>query len=303
MNTTAPVVASRPEPDILLLTLNRPQKRNAVTGEMIRLLEQYLDEASVDKTIRAIVVTGNPQGKAFCAGADLSPGTGMNQAEGPRVMPAVADFRDEGGYSSLAALRCTKPIIAAINGASVGWGLAVTLAMDIRVVSEDAKVGFTMAARGLVNESCSSWLLPRLVGAGVAKELVFTARVMKAKDAPSGLFNHIVAKEQVLPKALDIAREIASTSSGMSVATCKFLMNEGWETTPEESMLMESEALHHVSFIKKEDLREGFSSFLEKRRPNWKLDSWEDLPRFVRSGLSARTNVRPLAPLKGKSKL
>jgi enoyl-CoA hydratase/carnithine racemase len=194
---------------------------------MIDLLVEYLEEASTNATIRAIVVTGNPDGRAFCAGADLSPGTGLNKSSGPRKVPPVAEFRDGGGYSSLAALQCTKPIIAAINGASVGWGMAVTLAMDIRVVSEDAKVGFTMAARGLLNESCSSWLLPRLVGAGIAKELVFTGRVMKAKDAPAGLFNHVVPKDQVLPKALEIAREIADNCSGMSVATCKFLMDEG----------------------------------------------------------------------------
>ena len=156
----APVLSSRPALGTLLLTLNRPQSRNAVTGAMIDHLVAALDEASEDASVRAVVITGNPAGKAFCAGADLNPGVsgfgtsgggGGGGGGGPRP-PLAATYRDGGGYSSLAALRCTKPVIAALNGSAVGWGLAFPLAADIRIVSASAKVGFTMAARGLVNE-------------------------------------------------------------------------------------------------------------------------------------------------------
>ena len=208
------VLVSRPQPDVLLLTLNRPKNRNAVTGEMIDLLVRELDAATHDATVRAVVVAGNPAGRAFCAGADLAPGNGLNTAGRKGEPLGGAAYRDAGGYSSLAALRCTKPIIAAINGSAVGWGLAFPLAADLRVVSETAKLGFTMAARGLVNESCSSWLLPRIVGPTKAKELVFTGRVFLGKDAAihaPGLFNYVLPQDQVVVKALELAREMAST--------------------------------------------------------------------------------------------
>ena len=293
-----PILLSRPQPDILLITLNRPQNRNAVTGSMISSFCKALENASVDSSIRVVVITGNPLGRAFCAGADLSPQAGaFGQATKKKsAVPHVANFRDGGGFSSLAALRCTKPIIAAINGSAVGWGLAITLACDIRIVSEKAKCGFTMVARGLVNESCSSYLLPRIIGNGKAKELVFTGRVFKASDASveaPGLFNYIVPEDQVLTRALEIGREIADNASGMAVATCKYLMDESWDVTIEETMLMESEALHHVSYIKKKDLKEGIASFLERRKPTWVHDAWDDLPRFVRVGLATRRRTVP----------
>ena len=298
-----PILQSRPFPNILLITLNRPKNRNAVTGQMITSLSQALHEASQDSTIRTIIITGNPQGKAFCAGADLSPDAGTfgvhnsKNSKQTKTKPiSNFDFRDGGGYSSLAAMRCTKPIIAAINGSAVGWGIAVTLACDIRIVSEDAKIGFTMSNRGLVNESCSSWLLPRLIGAGKAKELVYTGRVFKGRDGHTeapGLFNYILPQEQVLSKALEIANEISIKASGMAVSTCKFLMDESWDQTIEESMLMESEALHHVTIINNQDLKEGITSFIEKRQPKWVHDRYEDLPDFVRKGLANRRRVTP----------
>jgi enoyl-CoA hydratase/carnithine racemase len=300
----ATVITTRPFPNILLVTLNRPKHRNTVGEDLIPLFCQIINAASIDTSVRAIIVTGNPDGRAFCAGADLSPETGAfgvhKDPSKKRTVPDVANFRDGGGYSTLAALRCTKPIIAAINGAAVGWGLAITLACDIRIAAENAKVGFTMVARGLVNESCSSWLLPRIVGPGKANELIMTGRVFLARDSAKeapGLFNYVLPENQVVRKALDIAQEISTNASGMAVSTCKFMMQEGWDTTVEESMLMESEALHHVTFLKSKDLKEGITSFIEKREPSWVYNSFDDLPRFVRVGLGNRKKVTPNSKL------
>jgi enoyl-CoA hydratase/carnithine racemase len=152
-----------------------------------------------------------------------------------------------------------------------------------------------MASRGLVNESCSSWLLPRLIGAGKAKELVFTGRVFRAAEAETeapGLFNYVLPEAEVLPKALALADEIASSAGALSVALCKGLMDAGWEGTPEDAMLAESQALYHVNSVKNRDLREGIASFLEKRAPRWVHDAWEDLPGFFHIRRLARTSVR-----------
>lgn len=144
------------------------------------------------------------------------------------------------------------------------------------------QVGFPMAARGLVNESISSYLLPRIVGPGFAKELVFTSRIFRAKDAPPGLFNHVVPAGDVLQTAVRIGQEIATNSSGMSVAMCKSLMDEGLEAgSPEQAMLNESACMHWVNASKTGDVREGIGAFLQKRRPQWVHDAWDDLPDFL----------------------
>eukprot|EP00510_Aplanochytrium_minuta_P005036 CAMPEP_0184014222 /NCGR_PEP_ID=MMETSP0954-20121128/5508_1 /TAXON_ID=627963 /ORGANISM="Aplanochytrium sp, Strain PBS07" /LENGTH=272 /DNA_ID=CAMNT_0026294617 /DNA_START=6 /DNA_END=821 /DNA_ORIENTATION=- len=272
MPETIPVVLqSFPAKNVLMLTLSRPKARNAVTGQMISELVSILDRASKDEAVKAIVVTGDPQGRAFCAGADLNVmgGEVPESSDAKKQIESLATFRDGGGLSSLAALRCTKPIIAAINGAAVGWGLAFPLAADFRIAAEDAKCGFPMASRGLVNESLSSILLPRLVGPGYAKELVYTGRIFKAKDAVPGLFNYILPAEKVVAKAVEIGKEIASNSSTLSVALCKTLMDSGWNSTPEAAFLHESKCLYFVQRVKTEDVKEGIASFLEKRQPEW----------------------------------
>lgn len=339
------VKPSYPAEGVLLLTLSRPSKRNAFTSQMGDELVTALDAASRDAAVRAVVVTGDPAGGAFCAGADLSGDNGFAGGKGvagelkrdtagegakaaqmgdelkaglahlsggkevageakrdvagegvkaARPKPSMSTHRDEGGFTSLAALRCTKPVIAAVNGAAVGVGLAFPTACDIRIVAENAKIGFPMAARGLVNESISSYLLPRIVGPGFAKELVFTGRVFVASEAPRfapGLFNYILPQEQVLPKALELAKEIASNTSGMSVAMCKSLMDQAWDSTPEEAMINESMCLFYVNNVKKGDVKEGISSFLQKRKPKWVHDAWDDLPDFL--PFAPKIDVRP----------
>lgn len=144
------VVISKPEPGILQLMLSRPESRNAMTGDMIKEIVEVLNKASSDPTVRCVVVTGDPRGKAFCTGADLSAQVnnfGTNP-EGSVPDSTAESFRDPGGYTTFAAINCRKPIITALNGSAVGWGLAFPCATDIRVASETGKYGFTMVARG-----------------------------------------------------------------------------------------------------------------------------------------------------------
>jgi len=138
---------------------------------------------------------------------------------------------------------------------------------DIRVVAQDAKVGFPFVRRGLAAETISSWTLPRLVGLGIAQELVLTGRIFPAKDAPSGLFNYAVPQDQVLKKAIELATEISSNASPYSLALSRNLLIRGQHTTPEQAHLQESKAILHTTIGP--DTAEGIMSFLEKRAPKF----------------------------------
>jgi enoyl-CoA hydratase/carnithine racemase len=200
---------------VAVVTISRPKQRNAFTEELADDLIAAVSQASLDGQVKAIVLTGDPAGSAFCAGADLG-GNGA-QFSSPQP-PSGGEYRDGGGRVGLAILQSTKPVIAAINGAAVGVGLTMPCCCDIRVAAEDAKVGFPFVRRGLAAETISSWTLPRLVGMGKAQELVLTGRVFLAKDAPAGLFNYVVPQDQVLAKALELAREICDNGSPYSLA-------------------------------------------------------------------------------------
>ena len=194
---------------ILTLTLNRPEQMNAFTVEMANELVAAFTRASDDDAVRAIIVTGS--GKAFCAGMDLSvPGNvfGLDESQQPTLDdmrarlddPAIhAGVRDTGGRVTLAIYNCKKPVIAAINGAAVGIGATMTLAMDVRLASEKARIGFVFGKIGIVPEACSSWFLPRIVGISQALEWVYGADILSAEDAKAGgLVKAVVAPDQLL---------------------------------------------------------------------------------------------------------
>jgi enoyl-CoA hydratase/carnithine racemase len=235
-------------------------------------------EASQDDTVRAVVVTG--AGKAFCAGADLSAGGSTFDADKAGEEVGLTGHRDGGGQVSLEIFACRKPVIAAINGHAVGVGITMTLPMDIRVVSEDAKIGFVFARRGIVPEACSSWFLPRIVGIGKATELCLTGRVFRAADErSSGLFNHVVPADQVLARAMDIAREIADNTSAVSVALSRALLWHGLGMPdPQQAHLIDSKCIFWAG--RGADAYEGVQSFLEKRAPDFRLSPWTDMPDF-----------------------
>jgi enoyl-CoA hydratase/carnithine racemase len=193
---------------------------------------------------------------------------------------AISEHRDGGGQVALAIFRCRKPVIAAINGHAVGVGITMTLPMDMRIVSEEARIGFVFTRRGVVPEACSSWFLPRIVGASKAAEWIYTGRVFRAsEEAASGLFNYVVPRDKVLDKAMMIAREIAENTSAVSVALSKALLWHGLaEGDPQSVHLIDSRCFYWMGH--QQDTREGVESFLEKRPPKFSMKVSSDMPDF-----------------------
>jgi len=260
---------------IATITLHRPDRMNAFTPVMHDELITIFAEADMDDAVRVVVVTG--AGKAFCAGADLSGGgSTFDRSE----KTTISDHRDGGGQVALAIYKCRKPVIAAINGHAVGIGITMTLPMDMRIVAEDAKIGFVFAKRGVVLEACSSWFLPRIIGIAKATELAYTGRVFRAvEEAGSGLFNYVLPKDRVLSKAMEIATEIAANTSAVSVALNKALLWHGLgEDDPQSAHLVDSRCFYWAG--KQKDANEGILSFLEKRQPNFTMSSSTDMPDF-----------------------
>jgi len=192
----------------------------------------------------------------------------------------IGEHRDGGGQIALAIFRCRKPVIAAINGHAVGVGITMTLPMDIRIVSEDAKIGFVFTRRGVVPEACSSWFLPRIVGISKAAEWIYTGRVFRAsEEAKSGLFNYVVPQAKVVDKAMALAREIAENTSAVSVALSRALLWHGLaEGDPQSVHLIDSRCFYWMGHQK--DSQEGVESFLEKRPPKFDMKVSSDMPDF-----------------------
>jgi enoyl-CoA hydratase/carnithine racemase len=261
---------------VCTITLNRPDKLNAVTGPMLRELVEALDRADADDAVRVVIVTG--AGRAFCAGADLSAGgkTFDRAARGE----AEGEHRDGGGLVTLRIYDLKKPVIAAINGPAVGFGITMTLPMDVRIASTAARIGFVFTRRGVVPEACSAWFLPRLVGMARAAEWVYTGRVFSAEEARAGgLVSRVVEPERLLPAARELALEIAQNTSAVSVALARQLM---WKLLgadhPMEAHRLDSRCMDWTG--RSADACEGVSAFLEKRPPRFTLRPSADLPPF-----------------------
>lgn len=263
---------------ILTLTLNRPDKLNAFTERMRDELIAAFDAADADDEIRAIIVTG--AGRAFCAGADLSAGAKTFDREARGAKPVQGHWRDGGGLVSLRIFQCRKPVIAAINGAAAGVGVTMTLPMDIRIASSEARFGLVFARRGVVPEACSSWFLPRLVGISQALEWVYSGRVFPAAEALQGrLVSRVVAPSDLLSTAQAIGREIAENTSAVSVALARAML---WrmlgESHPMAAHKVDSRGIYNMG--RSADAYEGVASFLEKRKPEFKLKASRDMPDF-----------------------
>jgi enoyl-CoA hydratase/carnithine racemase len=273
---------------ILTLTLNRPDHMNAFTVEMAKELITVFDQASVDDSIRAIVVTG--AGKAFCAGMDLSSKNnvfGLNEELRPTLDdmenrlddPEIADgVRDTGGQVTLAIYRCNKPVIAAINGAAVGIGATMTCAMDIRLASEHARIGFVFNKIGITPEACSPWFLPRIVGISRALEWCYTGDILKPEEAlEANYIKAIVPADQLLKEAYKIAQKIARHSPVAIALTRQMMYRNSAQPHPLEAHKIDSLAIFYQSL---KDGKEGVQSFLEKRAPVFTSKSSTDMPDF-----------------------
>jgi enoyl-CoA hydratase/carnithine racemase len=261
---------------VCTLTLHRPDRLNAVNTAMIDELVAAFDRIDADDAVRAVVVTG--AGRAYCAGADLSGGGGAFAREGAGA--SAAEHRDGGGRVTLRIFDLKKPVIAAINGPAVGFGITMTLAMDVRLASTAARIGFVFSRRGVVPEACSTWFLPRLVGIAQAAEWVYTGRVFDADEALRGrLVSRVLEPEALLPAAHALAREIADNASAVSVALSRQMM---WKLLgadhPMAAHRLDSQGMFWTG--RSADAREGVSSFLEKRAPTFTLKPSTDMPPF-----------------------
>jgi len=273
---------------ILTLTLNRPEQLNAFTVEMAHELIEAFNRASSDDAVRAVVVTG--AGRAFCAGMDLSVGGnvfGLNETLQPTLQdmeqrlddPAIiAGVRDTGGRVTLAIYDCNKPVIAAINGAAVGIGATMTCAMDIRLASEHARIGFVFNKIGITPEACSSWFLPRIVGISRALEWVYTGEILKAEEALAGDFvKAVVPPEQLLEEAYKIARRIAAHDPVAIALSRQMMYRCAAQPHPIEAHKVDSLAIYYLS---RTSGKEGVRSFLEKRAPVFSQRTSTDMPPF-----------------------
>jgi enoyl-CoA hydratase/carnithine racemase len=272
---------------IATLTLHRPDALNAFNLTMARELEQvFLNEAR-DDAVRAVVVTG--AGRAFCAGMDLSAegnvfGLDESVAPTPEDLrehlteePYHDGVRDTGGRVTLAIHALPKPVVAAINGPAVGIGATMTLAMDLRLASTRARVGFVFGRLGIVPEACSSWFLPRIVGIQQALEWVYSAEILTAEQAHAGrLVRSVHEPDDLLPAAYELVRSFVVGRSPVALGLAKQLLyRNGAASDPLEAHLSDSLAMFYTSTG---DGKEGVAGFLEKREPTF-TGKASELPR------------------------
>ena len=260
---------------VLTITLNRPDRLNAWTPTMQSELIEALDRADADDAVRAIVFTG--EGRGYCAGADLEDG-GSTFDWRERDAGDAGVPRDGGGTFTLRLFDCLKPTIAAINGPAVGVGITMTLAMDVRLAADDAKMGFVFTRRGIVPEACSSWFLPRIVGIGQAMEWVATGRVFSAEEAlAGGLVRSLHPRDELLGAAYALAREIADNTAPVSVALGRRLL---WTMLGADHPMEAHRADSRAMFARGQsaDAREGVTAFLEKRPAEFPDRVSEGLP-------------------------
>ena len=263
---------------VLTITLDRPEHRNSVTYEMLDELLDAFARADADPAVRVIVVTGS-EGPFFSAGTDLSTGSGGYDTTDPGFKPLRGGVRDVGGELALRIFDSTRPVIAAVNGTAVGIGVSMILPMDIRIAADSARFGLPFVRRGIVPESCATWFLPRIVGIAAAVDWSVTGRLFPANEAQSaGLVRELVPADEVLSRAHELAHEIASTTSAVSVAlTRQMLWRQLGSPHPISANRLESSAL--LALGPGADAREGCVSFREKRPAEFTLTT-QDLPAF-----------------------
>ena len=266
---------------IATMTLHRPDKMNAFTRTMMGEIIDAMDRIDADDAVRAVIFTGHGD-RAFCAGADLTPEDGATPFASSKAVEDLSDpvVRDGGGRVTLRLFNSTKPLIAACNGAAVGIGATMQLAMDIRLAADTARYGFVFARRGIVPEACSSWFLPRLVGIQRALEWTYTGRIFDAQEAlASGLVRSVHSQDKLMGEARALAREIAENTSAVSIALTRAMM---WRLSATEHPMMahrvDSRAIYRTG--RTGDAAEGVRSFLEKRPPEFPLKPSQDMPDF-----------------------
>jgi len=253
---------------VAVLTLNRPDQMNTFTGAMGVALEEAYRRCDEDDDVRAVVLTG--AGRAFCAGADLA--------------AAGATFGEPGAEFSAAAVgvpawTVRKPVIAALNGHAIGLGLTLALQADIRFLAREGKYGVLQVRRGVMPDAYAHWTLPRIVGLSRAAEILLSGRRYSGEEAYAlGLGSRLLPAAEVLPAALELAREIAENTAPLSVAVTKRLLWESSMLTPEQVEHRETELHRHL--MGKADAIEGPLAWMERRPPKFKLRVSEEFPAW-----------------------
>ncbi len=266
---------------IAIVTFSRPEKMNTFTSVMMIELISLFDQTDKDDSVRAVIVTGS--GRAFCAGADLGSGGGTfdpSKRDMSRELIVNGVRRDGGGRVSLRIFNSLKPVIAAVNGAAVGVGATMQLPMDFRIASTEARYGFVFARRGIAPEAASSWFLPRLVGVPTALEWIYSGRVFGADEAKAaGLVQSVHKPDDLLPAAIDFAHSITDKSAPVSVAISRQMV---WRMLgaphPMDAHRADSRAIN--SRGASADVREGISSFMEKRDAKFVNSVATELPEL-----------------------
>jgi len=250
---------------VAVMTLNRPEKLNAMTAQMGAEMADAMAEADSDDAVRVLVMTG--AGRAFCAGADLGSGSGFGAGWGSV----------EREYRRMMPMQVRKPVIAAINGPAVGAGLTWPLQADIRYVASDAKLAFAFVRRGVLPELASHVILPRLAGISRASELLLSGRTFLGDEAVEyGVATQAFPKAEVLPAALDMARDIAANAAPLPVAIAKRLIWEGIGIDLAEWRKREGKLFALTT--RHPDAREGTIAFMQKRAPEWKGSISKEYP-------------------------
>lgn len=252
---------------VAILTLDRPQHRNAFSGPMATSLSQAYRDCDARDDVRAVILTG--AGKAFCVGADMSAGA------------ETFAKQDEQSFSAdpiaFPPWNVRKPVIVAVNGHAVGIGLTLAMQCDIRLVANDAKLSFIHVRRGVLPDAHSHWTVPRAVGFARAAELFLTGRTFTGEEAAAmGLMARALPAVEVLDTALAMARDIAANTAPLSVALSKRLLWEARSMSREEVGAQET-AYHHLT-MGRPDAVEGVMAFLERRPPEWRLAVPRDWP-------------------------
>jgi enoyl-CoA hydratase/carnithine racemase len=246
------------EDGVAVITLNRPELRNAFGAGMGAALSQAFFRCDEMDEVRAVILTGTPP--AFCAGADMSSGGDT----------FAAPDRDEFSAAALPmpAWKVRKPVIAAVNGHAIGIGFTIALQCDIRIFADDAKYGIVQVRRGVMGDGYSHWTLPRIAGMSAAAEILLTGQTFDGHKAREfGICSQVLPADEVLSVALDLARDIAINVAPLSVAYSKRLLWESWDLSSDS--VESRETAYHRRLMGAPDAREGVVAFVEKRRPSW----------------------------------
>jgi len=254
---------------VAVVTLDRPEQRNAFTGAMGDSLGRAYARCDAEDDVRVVVVTG--AGDAFCAGADLAPkgetfaapGAGAREFTSSPVRPTAWQIR--------------KPVIAAVNGHAIGIGMTLAMQCDIRFMATGAKYGIVHVRRGVIPDAHAHWTVPRAAGFAHAAELLLSGRHFTAEEAVAmGIASRALPPGDVLPAALELARDIAVNTAPVSVAISKRILWHDPPLSAEETDRLETEMHRHV--MGREDAKEGVLAFLERRDPQWTMSVTDDWP-------------------------